>query len=151
MLPTIQALAGEDVDVIVTTGEIQLELDVVPENVQIVDFVPYTELLPHVDVMVTNGGFNGVQTALAYGVPIVAAGRTEEKPEVCARVAWSGWASTANVSGPNQRRLNVPYSRYCSTPNIVNGHRYFRPRLLSRMRWVDQSNCWRSLLGVKLL
>jgi UDP:flavonoid glycosyltransferase YjiC (YdhE family) len=40
--------------------------------------------------MVTNGGFNGVQSALSHGVPLVCAGKTEEKPEVCARVAWAG-------------------------------------------------------------
>jgi UDP:flavonoid glycosyltransferase YjiC (YdhE family) len=30
--------------------------------------------------MVTNGGYGGVQAALANGVPLVVAGATEEKP-----------------------------------------------------------------------
>ncbi len=47
-------------------------------------------LLPRVDVMVTNGGYGAVQRALAAGVPIVAAGRTEDKPEVAARVQHFG-------------------------------------------------------------
>jgi hypothetical protein len=38
----------------------------------------------------TNGGYGGVQYALRYGVPIVAAGSQEDKPEAIARVAWSG-------------------------------------------------------------
>ena len=38
----------------------------------------------------TNGGYGGVQYALRYGVPIVATGGKEDKPEVGARVAWSG-------------------------------------------------------------
>ncbi|HYN28341.1 MAG TPA: hypothetical protein VES95_00515 [Dermatophilaceae bacterium] len=42
-------------------------------------FVPLTELLPHTDVMVTIGGFGGPQPALAHGVPLVAAGKTEDK------------------------------------------------------------------------
>jgi UDP:flavonoid glycosyltransferase YjiC (YdhE family) len=41
-------------------------------------------------VIVTNGGFGGVQAALAAGVPLVVAGGTEDKPEVAARVAWTG-------------------------------------------------------------
>ncbi len=39
--------------------------------------------------MVTNGGYNGVQMALANGVPLVVAGQTEEKPEIAARVEWA--------------------------------------------------------------
>ena len=41
-------------------------------------------------VYVTNGGYGGVQYALRYGVPIVATGGKEDKPEVGGRVAWSG-------------------------------------------------------------
>ena len=37
--------------------------------------------------MVTNGGYGGVQLALAHGVPLVVAGNTEEKGEIAARVA----------------------------------------------------------------
>jgi UDP:flavonoid glycosyltransferase YjiC (YdhE family) len=40
--------------------------------------------------MVTNGGYGGVQMALAHGVPLVVAGATEDKMEVAARVQWSG-------------------------------------------------------------
>ena len=36
--------------------------------------------------MLTNGGYGGVQYALAHGVPLVVAGDTEDKPEVAARV-----------------------------------------------------------------
>ena len=41
-------------------------------------------------MLVTNGGYGGVQYALRHGEPLVVAGETEEKTEVCARVAWSG-------------------------------------------------------------
>ena len=40
--------------------------------------------------MVTNGGYGGVQQALANGVPLVVAGDSEDKPEVAARAQWSG-------------------------------------------------------------
>jgi UDP:flavonoid glycosyltransferase YjiC (YdhE family) len=62
----------------------------IPSNAIVEAFVPFTALMPHVDVMVTNGGFGGVQFALAHCVPLVVAGTTEDKPEVAARVAWSG-------------------------------------------------------------
>jgi UDP:flavonoid glycosyltransferase YjiC (YdhE family) len=40
--------------------------------------------------MITNGGYGAVQRAISTGVPLVVAGSTEDKPEVAARVAWSG-------------------------------------------------------------
>jgi UDP:flavonoid glycosyltransferase YjiC (YdhE family) len=89
LVPTLKALADEDVLVVATTGGKPVEgvdLDPLPANARLDSFVPHHHLLPHVDAMVTNGGYGGVQIALANGVPLVAAGRTEEKPEVCARV-----------------------------------------------------------------
>lgn len=90
--PTVQALADEDVLVVVTTGGAAIDtinVTPLPTNVRIEPLIPHTHLLPHVDVMITNGGYNGVQMALANGVPLVVAGKTEEKPEVAARVEWA--------------------------------------------------------------
>jgi MGT family glycosyltransferase len=88
--PVMEALAGDDVLVIVTTGG-GVRLDApVPSNVRVESFVPYAALMPHVSAYVTNGGYGGVQMALAHGVPILVSGATEDKPEVGARVAWSG-------------------------------------------------------------
>ena len=89
--PAIDALADEDLQVIVTTGGGTAPWTrQLPTNIRVVDHVPFVELMPHVDAFVTNGGYGGVQMALANGVPIVVAGATEDKPEVGARVAWSG-------------------------------------------------------------
>lgn len=90
--PTVEALAGEDVTVVVSTGgrpvsELRSPL---PPNTYACEYFPHDVLLPRVDVMVTNGGYGAVQRALAAGVPIVAAGRTEDKPEVAARVQHFG-------------------------------------------------------------
>lgn len=90
--PTLQALADRDVVVVVTTGGRSASAIPVPlpANAKVADFIPYAELLPRTSVMVTNGGYGGVQQALAHGVPLVVAGDSEDKPEVAARVAWSG-------------------------------------------------------------
>ncbi|WNG80340.1 glycosyltransferase [Mycobacterium sp. ITM-2016-00316] len=90
--PTIEALAGEDVTVIVTTGgrplsQIRIPL---PANTFAAKYLPHDVLLPAVDVMVTNGGYGAVQRALSDGVPLVVAGQTEDKPEVAARVEYFG-------------------------------------------------------------
>lgn len=89
--PTIEALAESDVDVVVSMGGRPVDgLGAVPGNVRVAEYLPYDLLLARTDVFVTNGGFGGVQSALAAGVPVVVAGDTEDKPEVAARVGWSG-------------------------------------------------------------
>ncbi len=91
--PTLQALAGEpDILVVVTTGGRPIESIQGPiaENVRLASYLPFEWLLPKVDVLVTNGGYNTVNQALSFGIPIVAAGLTEDKADVSARVAWSG-------------------------------------------------------------
>ena len=89
--PTLEALADEDVLVIATVGRDVNRLDgAVPANARVEEFVPYDLLLPHADALVTNGGYGGVQMALAADVPIVVGGATEDKPFVAARVAAFG-------------------------------------------------------------
>lgn len=108
ILPAIQALGNDNVLVIVTTGGQAIEnlgLDSMPANVRVEKFIPYNHLLPHVDVMVTNAGFNGVQLALANGVPLVTAGQTEEKPEICARVQWTGVGIDLKTSTPTPMQI----------------------------------------------
>ncbi|MEW6498083.1 MAG: nucleotide disphospho-sugar-binding domain-containing protein, partial [Cyanobacteriota bacterium] len=108
IVPTLQALADEDVLVVATTGGQPIEslrLAQYPTNARIEPFIPYSHLLPHVDVMVTNGGYNGVQMALSYGVPLVAAGQTEDKPEVCARVQWSGVGINLKTNKPTPTQI----------------------------------------------
>ena len=90
--PTIDALADHHLTVVATTGGRDVD-DIgypMPLNAFASEYVPHDMLLPKVDVLVTNGGYGAVQRALAYGVPMVVAGDTEDKPEVAARVAWSG-------------------------------------------------------------
>ncbi|WP_226362881.1 glycosyltransferase [Pseudonocardia sp. ICBG1142] len=92
LLPCLHALADLNALLVVTTGvppEL-LDLGPLPANARVERFVPHTHLLPHTDLMVTNGGYGGVAAALAHGVPLVVAAATEEKHEVAAHVAWAG-------------------------------------------------------------
>lgn len=109
--PTLRALAHEDVLVVASTGGQSVDAlpsllgGSLPDNVRVAEFLPYAQLLPKVDVMVTNGGFGGVQRALAHGLPLVVAGSTEDKPEVAARVAWSGAGLNLRTARPTPARL----------------------------------------------
>lgn len=67
--------------------------------------VSYADLLPHASAMVTNGGFGGVQIALTHVVPLAVAGDTEDKPEIGARVAWSGAGINLKTGSPTESAL----------------------------------------------
>jgi MGT family glycosyltransferase len=110
IVPTALALADRDVVVVAATGgrpvtevldRVAAAHGSVPANLRVAAWVPYDALLPITSVVVTNGGYGGVQTALAHGVPLVVAGTTEDKPEVAARVAWSGAGIDLRTARPS--------------------------------------------------
>lgn len=102
ILPTITALASRaDVTVVTTLvrGETIANFTP-PSNVRIAKWVPYDQLFKYTDCVVSNGGFGTIQQALVVGVPLVLAGETEDKPEGCARTAWSGAAIDLRKARP---------------------------------------------------
>ena len=121
LVPAVRALADLPVLVVVTTGNSPLDpttTSSLPRNVRVEPFLPYHRFLPHVDVMVTNGGFNGVNTALAHGVPLLVAPGSEEKADVAARVSWVG-------AGISLRRRNLTSQRIRTAVGMVlNDPRY---------------------------
>ena len=119
LLLTTRALASEDVLVVATTGgpdPAPLRRDL-PANARLERFIPHDRLLPHCDVMVTNGGYGGVQQALANGVPLVVAGDSEDKPEVAARVQWSGAGINLHTGRPSVAMVARAVRRVLSRPS----------------------------------
>ncbi len=119
IVPTLQALADEDVLVVAATGGKPIEniKAPLPANARLERFIPYYHLLPHVDVMMTNGGYNGVQAALAHGVPLVAAGQTEEKPEICTRIEWAGVGINLKTKTPKPTQLKNAVKKILESPH----------------------------------
>lgn len=111
--PTIVALADSDVLVVVATGGRPADTVSipVPPNVRVAEMLPYADLLAKTDVMVTNGGYGGVLLALAHGVPLVVAGAAEDKPEVAARVAWSGTGINLKTGRPSPPQVAAAVGR----------------------------------------
>jgi MGT family glycosyltransferase len=103
--PTLDALAGEDVLVIAATGNEDATISAVPRNARVATFIPFDRLLPKVSVFVTNGGYGAVNQALAAGVPVIAAGLTEDKGFVSQRVAWSGTGINLETSRPTEFQI----------------------------------------------
>ena len=119
LLLTVAALARDDVLVVATTGGPDPEplRAGLPENARLERFIPHDLLLPHVDAMVTNGGYGGVQQALAHGVPLVVAGDSEDKPEVAARVQWSGAGINLHTGKPSQAMVARAVRRVLARPS----------------------------------
>lgn len=104
--PALEALATTDVRVVVSTGGASVSrLGALPDNAIAVEFIDHELLLPRTAVMVTNGGFGGVMTALRHGVPVVVAPGGEDKPEVAARVAYFGVGVNVKTRRPSVDQL----------------------------------------------
>lgn len=103
--PTLLALAELDVLVVAVTGRADADIGPVPANARVADFIPFDRLMPHADLLVTNGGYGGLQQALGFGVPLVIAGESEDKTEVAARAAHTGAAVNLKTSRPSVAAL----------------------------------------------
>ena len=111
--PAVEALAERDVIVVVATGvpgRDELPFPV-PANVRVAGFLPYADLLPRVDLVVTNGGWGGTLAALAHGIPLVIAGGDLDKPEIAARVAWAGAGVNLKTGTPSAAKVAAGVDR----------------------------------------
>ncbi|MFV0435110.1 MAG: nucleotide disphospho-sugar-binding domain-containing protein [Leucobacter sp.] len=122
--PTLDALAGRDVTVVVTAGGRPVDaIGPVPQNARVESYLSYAELLPRTDLFVTNGGFGGVQAALAAGVPLIVAGDTEDKPEVAARVAWTGAGVDLGTGTPGLGAVGFAVGKVLGDPSYRSNAR----------------------------
>lgn len=117
--PALRALADLDALVVLTTGHDGPELKTVPANARVAGYVPFDLLLPHTDVLVSNAGYGGVLKALSHGVPMVVAGDTEDKPEVSARVAWSGAGINLASGHPDDEALGQAVRTVLAEPSYT--------------------------------
>ncbi|MEU1617515.1 nucleotide disphospho-sugar-binding domain-containing protein [Streptomyces sp. NPDC005722] len=138
LVPTIRALADTDAMVVAATARpdgpdivrTMLGGDV-PGNVHLAGFVPFDELLPLSDVLVTNAGYGGVHTALRHGVPLVVAGETEDKPEVAARVEWSGTGVNLRTGRPDIAAVGAAVEAVLHQPGYRDRARALQSEILA--------------------
>jgi UDP:flavonoid glycosyltransferase YjiC (YdhE family) len=108
--PTLSALANEPDILVVATGggrSVDAIPGPIPANARLADFLPFEWLLPKVDVLVTNGGYGSVNQALSFGIPIIAAGLTEDKADVNARIGWSGAGIDLKTNNPTPEAIRA--------------------------------------------
>ena len=118
IIPTIEAL--KDLDVLVVACLVRsdsLEDFQVPSNTLIAKWIPFDELFKYTDVIVSNGGYGTVQQGLSAGVPLVVGGESEDKPEVCAHVAWTGAAINLVTATPPPSAIHEAVQKVLKDPN----------------------------------
>lgn len=110
--PTLEAFKETDVLVIATTGGSRTQelKDRYPyTNILIEDFIPFNDIMPEVDVYVTNGGYGGVLLGIQNKLPMVVAGVHEGKNEINARIGYFklGIDLKTEKPSPSQIRQSV--------------------------------------------
>ena len=118
--PALEALAHRNLLIVVSTGvrgRDRLPFPV-PGNARVAGFLPYDRLLPRTDVVITNGGWGGTLTALSHGIPLVVAGGDLDKPEVAARVAWTGAGVDLRTGTPTVGQIARAYERVTTDPAV---------------------------------
>jgi UDP:flavonoid glycosyltransferase YjiC (YdhE family) len=113
-IPTLQALQDGPHVVVATTGgagTADLRQRFATPNIVIEDFIDYDVLFPHVDVFVTNGGFGSVLAAVRHGVPLVAAGKTEGKNDIAARIGHNQLGIDLRKERPKPANIRAAVSR----------------------------------------
>jgi len=117
--PALTGLADLDVTVVAALGKDPSALAIpVPANAHAEAYIPFSELLPRADLLITNGGANGIHQALAAGVPVIVAGATEEKPANAARVAHHRLGLDLRTGTPSAPALRLAVRRVLGDPSI---------------------------------
>lgn len=116
--PTLLGLAGMDVLVVAALGRDPSSLGITPpDNVRVVSYLPFDELLARANLFVTNGGTGATQLALAAGVPVVVCGTTEEKPMNAARVAYHRVGLDLRTATPTRAQIRHAVTTVLGDPS----------------------------------
>ena len=137
----LEAVSVLDVEVIATLNDKQLsQVDKIPDNVRVLDFVPLNQLMPTCDLLIHHGGLGTVMPAIASGVrqivvdfighEIAATPGTGEKlgrsryslgPALARYVTESGAGLVMNVSQPDALEMREQIQRVLTEPSFQAG------------------------------
>lgn len=127
----LEALAGEPVRVLATTNRHRPEVPIeVPGNAVLVDWMPYSQVMPAADVVICHGGHGTVARALSFGAPLLVCPAVGDMAENAARVAWSG----TGLSVP--RRLLLRTGMRLAVRRLL-GEERFRERAREVAAWSE--------------
>ncbi|HFF1654383.1 TPA: glycosyltransferase [Providencia rettgeri] len=116
--PTLRALANLPVRVLAITGGRKVDLSEVPlpDNAYLVDYINFEDWLPKASILITNGGYGSVTSAIRHGVPMIMAGIGDGKLEAIARVLRSRCGISLQTDMPSDEQILNAVTEMLSTP-----------------------------------
>jgi MGT family glycosyltransferase len=123
IIPALKALNDSKAIVIVATGNTpteELTKNFSSETVFIEKYIPYEFIMPHTTLIITNGGFGGVITALWHGVPLIVAANSEDKPEIAARIKYCRVGINLGTGHPRPKLIKKAVKKMLSDPTYKN-------------------------------
>jgi UDP:flavonoid glycosyltransferase YjiC (YdhE family) len=119
LAPTILGLGDrEDFLILATTGGKPIE-DIpcaLAPNTIASQYLNFGQILPDVDVLVAFGSYGTVTQTLSFGVPMVLAGKGEDKPEVAARVTGTGTGIYLDTDTPTPAQIRDAVDQILAKP-----------------------------------
>lgn len=102
----VEAMAGEPVTMIVTTGRNRDPGDLgrLPSNVRAERYIPQSGLFPRCSAVITHGGFNTLIAALSHALPIYFLPISADQPWNAQRAVELGFGLSAGELGPDSVR-----------------------------------------------
>jgi UDP:flavonoid glycosyltransferase YjiC (YdhE family) len=108
MRAALEALGDEPVRVVATANRRQPDgpLAPAPANAVVVEWLSYSQVMPHAALVVCHGGHGTVARALGAGVPVLCCPAAGDMAENAARAAWAGVGLMLpwRLLGPNSLR-----------------------------------------------
>lgn len=119
IIPALKALCAKKMNIIVSTGgkdTMAIRKAFPQEHIIVENFIPYDLIMRNVTIMITNGGYGGVSTALCFGVPVIIAGNSEDKPEIASRLRYSGAGVDLQTGRPSPRLIKKAVHAILNNP-----------------------------------
>lgn len=116
--PTLRALENLPVRVLAITGGSKTSsLDIsLPDNAYLVEYINFEYWLPKASILITNGGYGSVTSAIRHGVPMVMAGVGDGKLEAIARAIRSRCGISLQTDIPSEKEILNAVTEILSTP-----------------------------------
>lgn len=119
LVPALEAYKNTNNLVVCTTGGSgteELRKMFPQENLIIEDFIPFGDVMPYVDVYITNGGYGGVMLGIENELPQVVAGIHEGKNEINARIGYFKLGINLKTERPTPQQISKAVDKIISDP-----------------------------------
>ncbi|KAK3684640.1 hypothetical protein LTR37_020072 [Vermiconidia calcicola] len=106
ILPTISACKDLAVRLVVCAIHAALPASfTLSATVRWAGWIHFEELFKYTSLVINNGGYGGINQAFAYGIPMIVAGRSEDKLETTLRAEITGAAINLRTRSPSTEQV----------------------------------------------